>query len=88
MLMKLTSLFLVLLLSSAGVWAQEGEVQSAQVPVSQDAVIYGEGQIDQNPRGNGRGQFLTIGNFVLSQLHRRQSDAQPDLAAAGRRLCP
>ncbi len=70
MLMKLTSLFLVLLLSSAGVWAQEGEVQSAQVPVSQDAVIYGEGQIDQNPRGNGRGQFLTIGNFEFG-IYRR-----------------
>ncbi len=74
MLMKLSFPFLVLLLYSASVWAQGGGVQSARVPVSKDAVIYGEDQIDETTRGNGRGQFLHIGNFQFGVYRRALVD--------------
>ena len=49
-------------------------MQSARVPVSKDAVIYGEDQIDETTRGNGRGQFLHIGNFQFGVYRRALVD--------------
>lgn len=70
MLMKLTSLFLLIFLSNAGVWAQEDDIRSAQVPASKDAVIYQDDQVYQTTLGNGRGQFLTTGSFEIG-IYRR-----------------
>lgn len=62
------TLFLIILCGHS--WAQDGVEQTALVPVSKDAVIYIEDQIDGGARGNGGGQFLTVGSFELGFYRR------------------
>lgn len=57
---------LVFVASQLGVWAQDEEPVTVQVPVTRDAVIYAEDGFDTGQdihRANGKGQSLIVGNI-------------------------